>query len=60
MALSLIVTLFGTNLFHYATFDASYSHVYSFFLFATFLYLSAEWHRALRRVLPCSLGWSRG
>ena len=26
--------LLGTNLYHYATFDSSYSHAYSFFLFA--------------------------
>ena len=45
VALSLIVTLLGTNLFHYATFDASHSHVYSFFLFSALLYLTALWHR---------------
>jgi hypothetical protein len=33
----LATILFGTNLFHYATFDSSYSHAYSFFLFAAFL-----------------------
>lgn len=26
-----LITIFGTNLFHYSTFDASFSHVYSFF-----------------------------
>lgn len=30
---------FGTNLFHYATFDATFSHAYSFFLVCCFLYL---------------------
>ena len=29
---------FGTGLFHYATYDASFSHVYSFFLVAAYLY----------------------
>jgi len=39
-----LVTLFlGTGLYHYATYDSSYSHVYSFFLFATFLYLTELW-----------------
>ncbi|MEO0645269.1 MAG: hypothetical protein AAFZ17_03780 [Cyanobacteria bacterium J06650_10] len=27
----------STNLFHYATYDASYTHIYSFFLFSLFL-----------------------
>ena len=31
--------VFGTNLFHYATYDSVFSHVYSFFLFSAFLYL---------------------
>jgi hypothetical protein len=29
---------FGTGLFHYATYDASFSHVYSFFLVSAYLY----------------------
>ncbi len=35
--LSLTALLFGTNLFHYATYDNIFSHIYSFFLFALFL-----------------------
>lgn len=31
--------VFGTNLFHYATYDSVFSHVYSFFLFSAFLYI---------------------
>ena len=31
--------VFGTNLFHYATYDAIFSHTYSFFLFCAFLFL---------------------
>ena len=34
--------LFGTNLFHYATYDSIFSHAYSFFLFCAFLYLIVE------------------
>jgi hypothetical protein len=43
-AATLITILFGTNLYHYATFDSSYSHTYSFFLFTAFLYLTERWH----------------
>lgn len=34
---ALLLTVFGTNLLHYATYDATFSHVYSFFLVATLL-----------------------
>lgn len=36
--LSCIVLTYGTNLFHYASYDACFSHVYSYFLFNAFLY----------------------
>ncbi len=36
--IGLSVLLFGTNLFHYVTYDAIFSHTYSFFLFVVFLY----------------------
>lgn len=42
--IALIVILFGTNLYHYATYDSSYSHPYSFFLFAAFMWLVERWH----------------
>jgi hypothetical protein len=45
---TLISLLLGTNLYHYATFDSSYSHPYSFFLFAAFMYLTARWHETRR------------
>ena len=44
-AATLATILFGTNLFHYATFDSSYSHAYSFFLFAAFLAVAERWNR---------------
>lgn len=44
VAVTLLTVVLGTNLLHYATFDVSYSHVYSFSLFAAFLYLCARWH----------------
>lgn len=36
--LTCIVITYGTNLFHYASYDACFSHVYSYFLFNVFLY----------------------
>jgi hypothetical protein len=43
-AATLATLLLGTNLYHYATFDSSYSHAYSFFLFSAFLDLTERWH----------------
>lgn len=43
-AATLAAVLLGTNLFHYATFDSTYSHPYSFFLFAALMLLTAMWH----------------
>lgn len=36
--LTCIVITYGTNLFHYASYDACFSHIYSYFLFNVFLY----------------------
>ncbi|GFE62131.1 hypothetical protein [Geobacter sp. AOG2] len=36
---AMIGMVFGTNLFHYATYDSVFSHVYSFFLFSAFLFM---------------------
>jgi hypothetical protein len=41
---TLAAILFATGLFHYATYDSSYSHGYSFFLLAAFLDLTERWH----------------
>ena len=40
---TLVCITFGTNLFHYATFDNLWSHVCSFFLFASFLSVADSW-----------------
>ena len=39
----LTAIVFGTNLFHYATYDSLFSHAYSFCLFAVLLYLVPAW-----------------
>ena len=55
-AATLFAMFFGTNLFHYATYDSSYSHVYSFFLFACFLNLTDRWHERPSRRLSILIG----
>lgn len=41
-----LVTLFaGTNLYFYTLHEACMSHVYSFFLVSTLVYLTISWHR---------------
>lgn len=57
---TLVILFFGTNLFHYATFDSTYSHPYSFFLFAAFLWLTAKWHRAPSTRTSILLGLTAG
>jgi hypothetical protein len=44
--LTLVALLFGTNLYHYATYDSTYSHPYSFALFAAPIDLTERWHAA--------------
>ena len=38
----LLLVVFGTNLYLYATFDASHSHIYSFSIIAVFLYFTQK------------------
>jgi hypothetical protein len=52
--------LFGTNLFHYATYDAIFSHTYSFFLFALFLYLVEHVYRKSTLLDFIALGLAGG
>jgi hypothetical protein len=40
---TLVSITWGTNLFHYAVFDGTYSHVYSFCLVAVLLRLTEDW-----------------
>src|SRR4051812_32857336 len=55
-AATLVTLLFGTNLYHYAIYDSSYSHAYSFFLFTAFLNLSELWHQRPTRTRTILLG----
>lgn len=42
-AATLAALVCGTGLLHYATYDSSYSHTYSFFLLAALLNLTEDW-----------------
>jgi hypothetical protein len=59
-AATLAALLFGTSLFHYATYDSSYSHAYSFFLIATLLDLTDRWHGRRSRTIAVLLGLVSG
>jgi hypothetical protein len=59
-AATLATVLLGTNLYHYATFDSSYSHPYSFFLFAAFLDLTEQWYARPRPGTSVLLGLVAG
>lgn len=37
VAATLVVVTFGTNLFHYGTYDTTFSHIYSFCMVVLFL-----------------------
>ncbi len=56
VAATLIVITFGTNLFHYATFDSLYSHAYSFLLFSALLEVTGRWYDAPNRRMSLLLG----
>jgi hypothetical protein len=43
---TLVTITFGTNLFHYGTADATFSHVFAFFTIAALLDRTEEWWRA--------------
>ena len=50
---TLICITWGTNLFHYAVFDGTFSHVYAFCLIAVWLWLVQRWWE--QPTLWCSL-----
>tara|TARA_R110002126_G_scaffold290914_2_gene449542 strand:+ start:56236 stop:57537 length:1302 start_codon:yes stop_codon:yes gene_type:complete len=42
----IILLVFATNVFHYATYDASFSHIYSFFAVALLVYLTQRYRQS--------------
>lgn len=60
VAWTLVTLLLGTNLYHYATFDSSYSHPYSFLLVAVFMYLISQWYERPARRTSVLLGLVAG
>jgi len=57
---TLAALLFGTNLYHYATYDSFYSHAYSFFLIAALIDLTERWHGRPTRARTLLLGLVAG
>jgi hypothetical protein len=54
--LSVSAIVFGTNVFHYGTYDASFSHIYSFFLIGGLLTLLGSYRdRSARSASPLAL-----
>jgi hypothetical protein len=53
---TLVTVVWGTNVFHYGTFDATFSHAYSFCLVAALLALSDAWWREPQVRTSAALG----
>lgn len=49
---TLLIATFGTGLFHYATYDSSYTHIYTAMLVAALVYLGVRAEQLRRRVNP--------
>lgn len=52
---TLLIGTFGTGLFHYATYDGSYTHIYTAMLVAALVYLGVRAEQLHRRVNPLLL-----
>jgi hypothetical protein len=46
--LTILTLFFGTNLFHYATYDSALAHAYEFSLAAVFVYYTIKWYEIPR------------
>jgi len=53
--LTVMALLLGTNMLSYATYDASFTHVYSLFLIACILYLTPVWYKTMSYPLSICL-----
>jgi hypothetical protein len=60
VVLTMLAIVFGTNLFHYATFDAVFSHAFSFFLVALTLALAVGAYERPRLRSAVALGLTTG
>src|SRR5690606_13971675 len=49
VAITLLVIFFGTNVWNYFTFDACFSHAYSFSVITMFIYTSISWLNTTKR-----------
>lgn len=58
--ITLLAITFGTNLFHYFTYDAAFSHVYSFFLFTLFICLTLRWYKNPTKTTSILVGLNTG
>ena len=52
---TLLIVTFGTGLFHYGTYDSSYTHIYTAMLIAALVYLGVRAEQLHRRVNPVLL-----
>jgi len=48
IALTILVTVLGTNLLNYSTYDACMSHVYNFALINLFVWFTIDWYKSPR------------
>jgi hypothetical protein len=53
---TLVTITFGTNLFHYGTYDSIFSHAYSFFLITALVALTERWWEEPRWPISLALG----
>ena len=45
VAITLVLLVFATNLYHYTVFEPGMTHPINFFLFSSFLWLTIRWHK---------------
>lgn len=59
-AIVLLLLAFGTNLTFYATYYGPYSHIYSFWAIAMFVWLTIKWHKQPKLSTSIFLGLAAG
>lgn len=60
IAATLVAVTFGTNLFHYGTYDTTFSHIYSFCMIVLFLRSVERWYASPRVATTVALAISAG